>query len=52
MDEVYVNRNETYGGGECIARSDCTYMQSDLALHFPSEMYGPERQDKGQHFYP
>ena len=30
-----INRNS----GECRARSDCTYVQSDLALHSPQNIY-------------
>ena len=28
-----VERNQLYSGGVCRIRSDCTYVQADLALH-------------------
>ena len=30
---------ETIDGGECRARSDCTYVQADLTVHSPKKKY-------------
>ena len=32
---VFVDRDQLERSGECRARSDCTYVPSDLALHSP-----------------
>ena len=35
MDWAFVDRNLYQSSGKCRTRSDCTYVQSDLALHSP-----------------
>ena len=45
---VFVHKNQCQSKGECRARSDCTYVQSNLALHSPqNECRDRERQSKG-----
>ena len=35
ITRAFDERNKSLRHGECKARSDCTYVQADLPLHFP-----------------
>ena len=37
LDWYFVDRNYRKSSGECRARSDCTYVQADLAPHSPQK---------------